>query len=334
MGTPPRHTTLTQPVLAHSPPGSTPQPSVCPDCGGELVTARSQRTAETVCQACGLIVTDEAIDYGPDWRRYHNESGQSDPRHTAPLTQSRPDTGLGTQPPQFESHSSLQTESSSSSSQPQTPQELAHRNQVARSQSSQSRADTYTTVEISRLGAALELPQSAVTDAQTAFRDWHQTTALNGYNLDVLAPASLLYAVRTHRCGVTADDLLAVTRTAEDSSLSASLLRDRAHTLADQIGVAVPPPSYHPRLNRITTRLKPTPPWSLIKQAHDILDDLLHLSRSPSALAAYALSEAARASTQNSPPHLQPVAIADAAGVNLRTLQSLRQTIDEHTNSH
>ncbi|MFB6192570.1 MAG: TFIIB-type zinc ribbon-containing protein, partial [Haloarculaceae archaeon] len=38
----------------------------CPECGGSVV-ADSER-GETVCEECGLVVEDDNIDRGPEWR--------------------------------------------------------------------------------------------------------------------------------------------------------------------------------------------------------------------------------------------------------------------------
>ncbi|SFP95237.1 TFIIB-type zinc ribbon-containing protein, partial [Halolamina pelagica] len=35
----------------------------CPECGGTVRT----NAAETVCDDCGLIIDDQAIDHGPEW---------------------------------------------------------------------------------------------------------------------------------------------------------------------------------------------------------------------------------------------------------------------------
>ncbi len=44
----------------------------CPDCGGSLVTDDSR--GETVCESCGLVVDEDEIDHGPEWRAYDDRS--------------------------------------------------------------------------------------------------------------------------------------------------------------------------------------------------------------------------------------------------------------------
>jgi len=51
----------------------------CPACGGTLVTDRER--GETVCAQCGLVVAEETIDTGPEWRVFEKEKRV----RTAPL---------------------------------------------------------------------------------------------------------------------------------------------------------------------------------------------------------------------------------------------------------
>ncbi|WP_324603263.1 TFIIB-type zinc ribbon-containing protein, partial [Halarchaeum acidiphilum] len=39
---------------------------VCPECGGNLVVDEAR--GETVCEDCGLVVDEDEIDRGPEWR--------------------------------------------------------------------------------------------------------------------------------------------------------------------------------------------------------------------------------------------------------------------------
>lgn len=64
----------------------------CPECHGALRTI----SGETICTECGLVVDEEQIDHGPEWRTF--EDDEHDPERTgAPLTASRHDRGLSTE---------------------------------------------------------------------------------------------------------------------------------------------------------------------------------------------------------------------------------------------
>ncbi|PSP86983.1 hypothetical protein BRC90_11705, partial [Halobacteriales archaeon QS_4_69_34] len=42
------------------------QELACPECGARLVS--DEEHAETVCADCGLVVGEDEIDRGPEWR--------------------------------------------------------------------------------------------------------------------------------------------------------------------------------------------------------------------------------------------------------------------------
>lgn len=61
----------------------------CPECDGRLRTT----DAETTCEDCGLVATDQHIDHGPEWRAYNDEAEK---RTGAPQDPSLHDGGLST----------------------------------------------------------------------------------------------------------------------------------------------------------------------------------------------------------------------------------------------
>ncbi|ERJ06126.1 Transcription initiation factor IIB 7 protein, partial [Halorhabdus tiamatea SARL4B] len=40
----------------------------CPECGGNLISDTER--GETVCTECGLVVEEDEIDPGPEWRAF------------------------------------------------------------------------------------------------------------------------------------------------------------------------------------------------------------------------------------------------------------------------
>ncbi|PSQ45577.1 transcription initiation factor IIB, partial [Halobacteriales archaeon SW_7_68_16] len=66
--------------------------TACPECEGRLRTT----DCETVCTECGLVVAEDAIDRGPEWRSFADEETERE-RTGAPLTRSRHDRGLSTE---------------------------------------------------------------------------------------------------------------------------------------------------------------------------------------------------------------------------------------------
>jgi transcription initiation factor TFIIB len=62
----------------------------CPECNsGHLV--RDYERGELVCEDCGLVIDDQFIDQGPEWRAFDVEQGEKRARTGAPMTYTIPD---------------------------------------------------------------------------------------------------------------------------------------------------------------------------------------------------------------------------------------------------
>jgi transcription initiation factor TFIIB len=66
--------------------------SGCPECDGRVTT----NTSETVCDDCGLVLEDNPIDYGPEWRHFEGEETDRS-RVGMPRTPTQHDGGLATE---------------------------------------------------------------------------------------------------------------------------------------------------------------------------------------------------------------------------------------------
>ncbi|MEF8773663.1 MAG: transcription initiation factor IIB family protein, partial [Halobacteriales archaeon] len=70
---------------------STTRETACPECNGRL----DHSGDETVCSECGLVVAEDRLDRGPEWRSFEDDD-RSPERTGGPLTRSRHDRGLST----------------------------------------------------------------------------------------------------------------------------------------------------------------------------------------------------------------------------------------------
>ena len=66
----------------------------CPECSGRLVSDSGR--AETVCADCGLVVEEDEIDRGPEWRAFDAAEKDEKSRVGAPTTNMMHDQGLST----------------------------------------------------------------------------------------------------------------------------------------------------------------------------------------------------------------------------------------------
>ena len=67
----------------------------CPECESANVREDESR-GELVCEDCGLVVEEENIDKGPEWRAFNHSERQEKSRVGAPTTQAMHDKGLTT----------------------------------------------------------------------------------------------------------------------------------------------------------------------------------------------------------------------------------------------
>ncbi len=74
---------------------STEEVIKCPECKGKKLF-RDHNRAEIVCKGCGLVIDEDLIDYGPEWRAFDSEQRQKRARTGMPTTPLMHDKGLTT----------------------------------------------------------------------------------------------------------------------------------------------------------------------------------------------------------------------------------------------
>ena len=72
----------------------------CPDCSGKRLS-RSSSKGEIVCKDCGLVVEENMIQEGPEWRAFDAEQRASRSRTGAPMKYMSPNKGLVTEIDQY-----------------------------------------------------------------------------------------------------------------------------------------------------------------------------------------------------------------------------------------
>ncbi|MFQ6052050.1 MAG: transcription initiation factor IIB [Candidatus Hydrothermarchaeota archaeon] len=68
---------------------------VCPECGGHKVI-KDEKRGELVCKSCGLVLEQDIIDRGPEWRAHDYRQWVTKSRVGAPMTYVMYDKGLST----------------------------------------------------------------------------------------------------------------------------------------------------------------------------------------------------------------------------------------------
>ena len=68
---------------------------VCPECDSKHLSKDYSR-AELVCRNCGLVIDEEIMDQGPEWRAFDSEQREKRARTGSPMTYTLHDKGLST----------------------------------------------------------------------------------------------------------------------------------------------------------------------------------------------------------------------------------------------
>lgn len=72
----------------------------CPECGS-VSLVRDYGKAELVCKQCGLVVEQEIVDEGPEWRAFDQDQRDKRARTGAPIKYTKPNKGLVTEIDQY-----------------------------------------------------------------------------------------------------------------------------------------------------------------------------------------------------------------------------------------
>ncbi len=68
----------------------------CPSCGSSEVIYDNEK-GEMVCNSCGLIIEENVVDTGPEWRAFDADQRNSRARTGAPIKYMKPNKGLVTE---------------------------------------------------------------------------------------------------------------------------------------------------------------------------------------------------------------------------------------------
>jgi transcription initiation factor TFIIB len=178
----------------------------CPECDGRL----NESGDETVCAECGLVVSTDRIDRGPEWRSFSDDETNRE-RTGAPLTRSRHDRGLSTEIGYGSGSSTRLTG--------------RKRRQVARMRREHNRAkipsksdrnQVYGFTEIRHLVNALSLPDSVRDRACTLFESAQSEDMLRGRSIEGFAAAAVYATCRVESVSRTLAEVVADARADQD----------------------------------------------------------------------------------------------------------------------
>jgi len=181
--------------------------TVCPECGGDLRT--DEEHGETVCTDCGLVVEEDGIDHGPEWRAFDSYEKNQKSRVGAPTTNMMHDKGLSTNIGWQDKDA---YGNSLSSRQRQKMQRLRTWNERFRTRNSKERNLKQALGEIERMSSALGLPKEVRETASVIYRRALNEDLLPGRSIEGVATAALYAAARQMGTPRSIDEVATVSR--------------------------------------------------------------------------------------------------------------------------
>ena len=180
----------------------------CPECSSTDLVADSER-GETVCAECGLVVDEDSIDRGPEWRAFDSAERDRKSRVGAPTTNLMHDKGLSTN---IGWQNKDAYGNSLSSNQRQKMQRLRTWNERFRTRDSKERNLKQALGEIDRMASALGLPENVRETASVIYRRALDEDLLPGRSIEGVATAALYAAARQAGTPRSLDEIERVSR--------------------------------------------------------------------------------------------------------------------------
>ncbi len=179
----------------------------CPECGGQLVADDSH--GETVCADCGLVVEDDEIDRGPEWRAFDAKEKDEKSRVGAPTTNMMHDKGLSTN---IDWRDQDAYGNSLDSRQREKMQRLRKWNERFRTRDARERNLKQALGEIDRMASGLGLPDNVRETASVIYRRALDEDLLPGRSIEGVSTSCVYAAARQAGVPRSLDEISEVSR--------------------------------------------------------------------------------------------------------------------------
>ncbi|WP_225333379.1 transcription initiation factor IIB [Halomicrobium urmianum] len=282
--------------------------TVCPECNGDLVV--DDEHGETVCESCGLVVEEDDIDRGPEWRAFDANEKDEKSRVGAPTTNMMHDKGLSTN---IDWRDQDAYGNSLSGKQRQKMQRLRKWNERFRTRDSKERNLKQALGEIDRMASALGLPDNVRETASVIYRRALDENLLPGRSIEGVSTASVYAAARQAGVPRSLDEIADVSRVDKDEI--ARTYRYVARELGLEIEPA-DPESYVPRFAS-SLELSEESEHRARELLQNAKEEGVHSGKSPVGLAAAAVYAAALLTNEKT-TQAEVSEVADISEVTIR----------------
>ncbi len=172
----------------------------CPECSSINLTV-DEKKGEVVCKSCGLVVDENIVDSGPEWRNIEGEEDQR--RAGAPATFTKADMGTGTQ---IGSNAEIFNLPGA-----QRRKMLRLREWHQRSSTSLERNLKYALVEMKRVSSLLNIPPSIEEEAARIYNLAVRKALVRGRSMESVVVGAVYIASRQFNLPRSLNEICKVT---------------------------------------------------------------------------------------------------------------------------
>ncbi len=301
------------------PTESSGQTNTCPECGGDVNPG--ERQGERYCASCGLVIDEESVDHGPEWRAFNEQEKEEKSRVGAPTTNMMHDQGLSTN---IGWQNKDAYGNQLSSAQREKMERLRTWNERFRTRSSKERNLKQALGEIDRMASALGLPDDVRETAAVIYRRALEEDLLPGRSIEGVATASLYAAARQSGSPRSLTEVAQVSRVQEQE------FKRAYRYLVRELNLEMKPVDPKQYVNRIISDLEMSE--DVGRRSRELLEHgqkaNVHSGKSPVALAAAAIYAAGLLENEK----VTQANISEAANVSEVTIRNRYRELLESAN--
>jgi len=220
-------------------------PKTCPVCNSTERFVDNSR-AEVCCARCGLVLDENLIDHGPEWRAFDHEQRDKRTRTGAPLTYTISDKGLNTtidwKDKDIHGHKIPERNKAQI-------YRLRKWNKRMRVSGAGERNLAFALSELDRDSSRLGIPRSVREDAAIIYRSAAKNKLIRGRSIEVVVASALYAACR--RCNIprTLDEI------AIASNVSKKQVGKTYRFLSRELNIKLKPTSPSDYISRFASKL-------------------------------------------------------------------------------
>lgn len=214
------------------------QKQECKECGGEII--QDEQTKGTYCKKCGIVIKEQRIDPGPEWRNFKDKR-ENRKRTGAPIKPSKHDWGLST------TISSADKDYRGNDLNPKQKAKFKRMRKWqkrSRNGKDKSRSLKNGLSEVDRMATALGIPENTKEVSAMIFRQASNENLLPGRSIESIASASIYIACRKEKISRSFEEVNTVSRVNKKKIISSYKMVSR------ELSIKVPtstPGEYIPR---------------------------------------------------------------------------------------